>query len=162
MYGERPAPFAAAAGFGVDGDRLGWERLLREAQWVFGEYGDAPFVHWHHYERGRLDLYVRRYGDRDGVAARVRRNLLDLLPITEDAVALPLPSYNLKAGERYIRFEREQEEFGGQWAMAKYNRGGRDGRRGDPGRGDGPDTRLQPRGPGGHVGGVPVARSKGE
>jgi predicted RecB family nuclease len=121
VYGERPAPFAAAtAGFGVDGDRLGWERFLGEAQRVFDEYGDVPFVHWHHYERGRLDLYVRRYGDRDGVAARVRRNLLDLLPITEDAVALPLPSYSLKVVEQYVGFKREQEEFGGQWAMAKY------------------------------------------
>lgn len=121
VYGERPAPFTAAtAGFGVDGDRLGWERFLGEAQRVFDEYGDVPFVHWHHYERGRLDLYVRRYGDRDGVAARVRRNLLDLLPITENAVALPLPSYSLKVVEQYVGFKREQEEYGGQWAMAKY------------------------------------------
>jgi len=27
--------------------------------------GNLPFVHWHHYERVRLDLYVRRYGARD-------------------------------------------------------------------------------------------------
>jgi len=45
---------------------------------------------------------------------------LDLLPITRKSVALPLPSYSLKVVERYVGFERTLEEFGGDWAMAKY------------------------------------------
>jgi hypothetical protein len=40
--------------------------------------GDLPFVHWHHYERVRLDLYVRRYGARDELATRVNRPQLTL------------------------------------------------------------------------------------
>lgn len=108
------------AGFGVDGDREGWERFLEEARKVFNEYGDLPFGHWHHYERTRLDMYVDRFGDRDGVAARVRADLLDLLPIVQRSIALPLPSYSLKVVEGYVGFKRTQEEYGGEWAMAKY------------------------------------------
>ena len=48
------------------------------------------------------------------------RNLLDLLPITREAVALPLPSYSLKVVEEYVGFKRKQEEYGGDWAMAQF------------------------------------------
>lgn len=121
VFGGKPSKFrAAVAGFGVDGDREGWERFLEEAKRVFDEYGDLPFVHWHHYERSRLDMYVDRFGDRGGVAARVRANLLDLLPIVQRSIALPLPSYSLKVVEGYVGFKRTQEEYGGEWAMAKY------------------------------------------
>jgi len=77
-------------------------------------------VHWHHYERTKLDAYVARYGDSDGTAAAVRANLFDLLPATQKAVALPLPSYSLKVVERYVGFKRSQTEYGGEWSMAQY------------------------------------------
>ena len=35
-------------------------------------------------------------------------------------MALPLPSYSLKVVEKYIGFKRTQDEFGGEWSMAKY------------------------------------------
>jgi predicted RecB family nuclease len=54
-------------------------------------------------------MYVDRFGDRDDVAARVRRNLVDLLPITQQALALPLPSYGLKVVDRYVGFSRARE-----------------------------------------------------
>ena len=121
VYGQCPSSYkAATGGFGIDGDRQGWEAFLREANSIFNEHGDLPFVHWHHYERVRLDMYVNRFGDIDGIAARVRQNLLDLLPITQQSVALPLPSYSLKVIEKYIGFCRTEEEYGGEWAMAKY------------------------------------------
>jgi predicted RecB family nuclease len=31
-----------------------------------------------------------------------------------------VPSYSLKVLEKYIGFQRSQEEFGGDWAIAKY------------------------------------------
>ena len=65
-------------------------------------------------------MYIDRFGDPEGVAARVKENLLDLLPITQKSIALPLPSYSLKVVEQYIGFERTQDEYGGTWAMAKY------------------------------------------
>jgi hypothetical protein len=65
----------------------------------------VPFVHWASYERSRLRMYVRRFGDRGGVAGRVERNLLDLLPVTRELVALPLPSYGLKVVEKYVANE---------------------------------------------------------
>ena len=121
VYGEKPGQFhSATAGFGPNGDRKGWESFLESARSVFEEYGDMPFVHWHHYERVHLDTYVERYGDPDGTAARVRGNLLDMLPVVQQSIVLPLPSYSLKVVEEYVGFERSQEEYGGDWAMAKY------------------------------------------
>lgn len=121
VFGTKPGAFSAAtAGFGPDGDRDGWEAFLGEAAGVFKEHGDIPFVHWHHYERVRLDAYFARYGDPNGIAARVKANLLDLLPITQKSIALPLPSYSLKVVEKYVGFKRTQNEYGGDWAMAKF------------------------------------------
>ena len=121
VFGDRPSGFlAAAAGFGNDGDRNGWETFLGNAERILNEYGDIRWVHWHHYERVKLDMYVRRFGDPRGVAGRVRGNLLDLLPITQDSIAIPRPSYSLKVIEKYIGFKRTQDEYGGDWAIAKY------------------------------------------
>ena len=55
-----------------------------------------------------------------GTAARVLRNLLDLLPVTRNAIALPLPSYSLKVVEEYVGFKRTQDEYGGSRAMAQF------------------------------------------
>lgn len=121
VYGERPSPYTAAtAGFGVDGDRGGWEDFLARANRIFEDYGDLPFVHWTNYERSRLDMYIERFGDRDGIAARVHHNLLDLFAITQNALVLPLPSYSLKVVENYVGFKRTLDEAEGQWAMARY------------------------------------------
>ena len=121
VYGKNPGKFlGVTSGFGVDGDREGWEKFLDTANPIFTEYGDIPFVHWHHYERVHIEMYVQRYGDTNGVAARVLRNLLDLLPITKASVVLPLPSYSLKVVEQYVGFKRTQDEYGGSWAMAMF------------------------------------------
>jgi predicted RecB family nuclease len=121
VYGKQPSRFmGVTAGFGVDGDREGWEGFLTAAKKVFDEYGDAPFVHWHHYERVHIEQYVDRFGDRDGIAARVLGNLLDFLPITKNAIALPLPSYSLKVVEEYVGFKRTQVQYGGSWAMPQF------------------------------------------
>jgi uncharacterized protein len=121
VYGKRPSEFMdVTAGFGADGDREGWEAFLRAAKKVFDDYGDIPFVHWHHYEKTHINQYVERYGDPDGIAVRLLNNLLDLLPITKSAIALPLPSYSLKVVEEYVGFQRTQDEYGGSWAMAQF------------------------------------------
>jgi len=121
VYGKNPGNFiGATSGFGTDGDREGWNAFLNAANNIFTEHGDIPFVHWHHYERVHIDMYVQRYGDPAGIAARVLRNLLDLLPITKASVILPLPSYSLKVVEQYVGFKRTQDEYGGSWAMAEF------------------------------------------
>jgi len=121
VFGDQSCDYVAStAGFGDEGDRQGWEDFLEKAKDIFEGYGDIPFVHWHHYERVHLDMYIDRFGDPKGVAARVKENLLDLLPITQKSIALPLPSYSLKVVEQYIGFERTQKEYGGDWSMAKY------------------------------------------
>jgi len=121
VFGRRPSRYrAATARFGPAGDREGWEAFLREAEAIFAEHGEIPFVHWASYEKVKVDLYLGRYGDRDGIAERVKRNLLDLLPITYESVALPTSSYSLKQVERLAGFERQLTDAGGDWSMARY------------------------------------------
>ena len=121
IFGDKPSDYmAATAGFGEEGDREGWKDFLMKANSIYEKYGDIPFVHWHRYEKDNIRKYIRRFGDYDGVAERTLSNLLDLLPITRESIALPLPSYSLKVVEEYIGFERTQDEYGGQWAMARY------------------------------------------
>jgi len=121
VYGGKPSDYLAnVAGFGPGGDRQGWEDFLSQAKRLFDEYGDMPFVHWHHYEKTHLDMYVERFGDRNGVAARIHKNLLDLLPIARQSFALPLPSNSLKVVEKYVGFERKLVEYRGDTAMARF------------------------------------------
>ncbi len=121
VYGADPGEFfGVTAGFGDDGDRQGWQDFLAGANAVFERHGDLPFVHWAVYEKTKIRTYIDRHGDVDGIAARVAGNLLDMLPITQKSIALPLPSYSLKVVEQYVGFQRQLEEYGGEWAMAKY------------------------------------------
>lgn len=121
VYGEQPGEFTpAVAGFGEGGDEQGWRDFLRNARAIFDEYGDIPYVHWASYEKTKISLYIERYGDPEGIAQRVLDNLLDLLPITRNSVALPLPSYSLKVIEKHVGFQRTMDEFGGDWSIARY------------------------------------------
>lgn len=121
VFGEGAGPFRPAlAGFGSGGDSAGWHAFLDECESLFAEHGDVPFVHWATYERVKIDLYVSRYGDRDGIAAQVKDNLLDLLPVTYQSVAVPLSSYSLKDIETLTGYERQLTEYGGDWSMARY------------------------------------------
>ncbi len=121
VYGRNSGKFiGATSGFGTDGDREGWYAFLEAANGIFAEHGDIPFIHWHHYERTHIEMYLKRFGDPSGVADRVLRNVLDLLPITKNSIVLPLPSYSLKVVEEYVGFTRTQDEYGGSWAMAKF------------------------------------------
>jgi hypothetical protein len=64
VFGKTQGKFMpAVSGFGDDGDREGWKQFLTNAQSIFQQFGDIPFVHWHHYEKTHLDEYVERYGD---------------------------------------------------------------------------------------------------
>lgn len=120
-FGDPPGEFLpATAGFGPEGDRAGWEDFLRNARSLLDAYGDLPFVHWHHYERVKLDLYIDRFGDPDGIAARVVGNLLDLCKVLNEAIVLPLPSSSLKVVERYVGFARSLPGYGADRAMASY------------------------------------------
>jgi predicted RecB family nuclease len=121
VFGDRPSPYlAATAGFGTNGDKEGWDGFLDCAANILGSYGNIPFVHWSHYERTKIKAYIDRHGDPNGVAATILDNLFDLLPVTQKAVMLPLPSYGLKVVEEYVGFQRTQDEYGGAWSMAQY------------------------------------------
>ena len=121
VFGERSSAFTpAVSGFGPNGDREGWLEFLKNARGIFDAYGDIPFVHWAPYEKTFLTRYIDRHGDADGIATRVKANLLDLLTIARDCIILPIPSFSLKVVEKYIGFSRSQTESGGQWAMATF------------------------------------------
>lgn len=123
VYGKRPGKFIAAlAGFGAEGDREGWEQFLKNSKTIFNDYGDIPFIHWHHYETTKVKSYVDRYGDRDGIAQRVLDHCVDLLRITRDALVLPEYSYSLKVVEKRAGFERTMTDYGGDWSIVQYIR----------------------------------------
>ncbi|MBI1808152.1 MAG: TM0106 family RecB-like putative nuclease [Ignavibacteria bacterium] len=123
VYGKRPGIFIPAlAGFDAEGDREGWEEFLKNSETIFKEYGDIPFIHWHHYETTKVKSYVDRYGDRDGIAQRVLNNCVDLLKITRDALVLPEYSYSLKVVEKRAGFKRTMTEYGGDWSIVQYIR----------------------------------------
>ena len=102
VFGEEPGPFhPVLAGFGEDGDREGWEEFLATARSILDERPGIRFVHWHSYEKTLINMYVKLYGDDShGTAAEVVELLLDLLPITKRAVAIPAPGYSLKLVEK--------------------------------------------------------------
>lgn len=121
VFGEKPSEFMpAVSGFGPDGEKDGWFGFLAIAKKIFENYGDIKFVHWATYESTYLGRYIERYGDTDGIASRVQANLLNLLPVTQAAIVLPLPSYSLKVIEHYVKYKRRQDEYGGAWAMATF------------------------------------------
>jgi len=105
---------------GADGDWPGWERFLENCQGIFSQYGDLPFIHWSPYERTQVRKYVKKYGDPDGIAARVLANLYDLHPVVEGSLVLPIPSYSLKVVEQVVGFTRKIPEANGKWSMATY------------------------------------------
>ncbi len=114
----------SAADFGPEGDREAWEGFLRNAAGLLDDRPTRRFIHWGGYEKSRIEMYVDRFGDADGAAARVLDALLDLLPVTRNSIALPIPSYSLKVVEKYLplssRAKRALPEANGAWAMARY------------------------------------------
>jgi predicted RecB family nuclease len=119
--GEEREPFnPAVAPFGTGGDRLGWEGFLARAGAIMQAHPGIRFVHWAPYEKTAIKDYIARFGDPDGVGAQVLESLYDLYPITKRTVAVNAPSYSLKVIERLAGFQRTQDEYGGQWSIAKY------------------------------------------
>ena len=123
VYGPGAGPYrAAVAPLGPDGDGIGWEQFLIEAERIFDQHGDIPFVHYAVYEKTMISRYIQRYGDHHGVAAQVLDRLLDLYPLTLRTVVLPEPSYSLKVVEQRAGFQRTMDEYGGSWSIAQYIR----------------------------------------
>ncbi len=121
VYGENPSPYRPSLSpIEEDGDLKGWKKFLSICEEIFAKYGDIPFIHWAPYETSKIKLYRRRYGDPEGIAERVLGNLVDLLPLARRAIVLAEPSYSLKVVERVAGFKRSQDEYGGDWSMAKY------------------------------------------
>ena len=125
VYGENGlrGPYQAAiAGFEEHGDREAWLRFLDNAAKVLLEQGPIPFIHWADYEKAKIGSYIERFGDQNGVAARVIELCFDLLKATRDSLALPVPSYGLKIIERLSGYKRTMQDYGGDWSIAQYLR----------------------------------------
>jgi len=121
VFGEKKSLYMPAlAPMEEEGDCRGWEKFLQNSKKIFREYGDIPFIHWAPYERTKIKLYLDRYGDIEGIADRVMKNLIDLCALVKESMILAEPSYSLKVVEQVAGFKRTQEEYGGNWAIAKY------------------------------------------
>lgn len=121
VFGEKPRPYSPAlATASSDGDSEGWNKFLNECAGIFMEYNSVPFVHWSAYEKTQVRKYIAKYGDTDGIAARVLENLYDLRPVVEAAFIIPTPSYGLKLIEKVAGYKRALLETGGKWSMATY------------------------------------------
>lgn len=118
LFRALPVSSESSGATDLNGDADSWRKFLEISNSVFEQYGEIPFLHWHHYERTKLDLYMQRYGDEQGIAARVRRNLVDLLPLTKTFVALPIYSYSLKEIEKYVGFQRSLD-VDGAWVISQ-------------------------------------------
>jgi len=120
--GSEPEYWGNLAGPGDEGDKTGWFDFLRHAENLLAHLGDAPFVHYSHYEKTWLRKYAERWGDPDGTAARLGGMLWDMqLQGIRDVFCLPVPSYGLKSVENYVGFERSTQEYGGLWAVVRYH-----------------------------------------
>ena len=123
VSGSEEGPYRPAiAPLADEGDRVGWEAFLAEAESILAKYGDVSFVHYAAYEKTMLTRYTDRYGDPDGIAVRVLDNLLDLYPLVQRTVVLPDSGYSLKVVERWAGYQRTQDEYGGDWSIATYIR----------------------------------------
>ena len=121
VFGERPTTYMRAlAPARVGGDEEGWRTLLRNCQELFREYGDLPLLCWSKYEQTQVKKYIDKFGDGDGVAARILANLCDLLPSVQESAILPIPSYGLKIIEQCAGYVRKMADTGGKWSMATY------------------------------------------
>lgn len=115
-----PRYLFAQAGFGPGGDLEGWKTFL-DIVWHLIDSGSNPlFVHYGGYEKTKIELYLKRYGDPTGVAERLLGFLFDLYPAITNSVSLPVFSYGLKSVEKYIGFRRTIAEAHGAWAMSRY------------------------------------------
>ena len=114
VFGKNGGKFEAAiAGFDPGGDEQGWRDFLELAAAMIAEHPGIRFVHWANYEKDMVTKYLERFGDDAAdTGATVLASLLNLLPIAEKIVAVPLPSYSLKVVEKLIAFERKAVEVG--------------------------------------------------
>jgi predicted RecB family nuclease len=101
-------------------DQTAWMEFLAKAGKIFETHGDIPFIHWGSFEVQSLKLYSQRYGDPQGIARRVKKNLLDFWALLKASVLIPLPSYSLKVIEQYVGFDRPDKETGGYWSVVSY------------------------------------------
>jgi uncharacterized protein len=111
---------AIEAGFGPDGDREGWMAFLEAADRLLQASPRPTFIHWGNFEQTGIGRYAERFGDPDGVAARVSASMVDLLQLVRSAFVLPVPSYGLKVVEKLAGFERQESNGNGSWAIARY------------------------------------------
>ncbi len=103
------------------GDQKGWQLFLSTMSNIFDRYGDIPIVHFSSHERTKVSNYINNYGDINSTGQRVLDNLWDLYRAILNSVTLPVPSYSLKEIEKFVGFERTQEEYGGSWSIVRYN-----------------------------------------
>ena len=119
--GSAPQYWGAIAPAGPDGDAEAWQAFLTRSGALIQEFGDLPFIHYSHYEKTWVGQYVERWGDQNGVAAKVASLLWDMeKKAIRGCLCLPVHSYGLKHVEGCAGFKRSQEDYGSLWSVARY------------------------------------------
>jgi uncharacterized protein len=117
-----PQYWGTIAPAGPDGDAAAWHAFLTKANDLLGEFGDVPFIHYSHYEKTWINQYAERWGDPDGLAAKVTSLLWDMeKKAIRGCLCLPVHSYGLKHVEKCASFKRSQEDYGSLWSVARYD-----------------------------------------
>jgi len=120
--GSAPEYWGRIAPAGTDGDREAWFAFLAKAQEVIQTLGDVPFIHFSDYEKTWVGKYADRWGDPEGIAARVLTLLWDMRrKAVLGHLCLPIHSYGLKHVEECAGFKRTQQDYGALWSVGRYN-----------------------------------------
>jgi len=119
--GSPPEYWGTVARAGAEGDAAAWQAFLTRCGHLIEEFGDVPYVHYSHYEKTWITQYIQRWGDHDGVGAKVLSLLWDMEKrAIRGRLCLPVHSYGLKHVEKCAGFKRSQGEYGALWSVGRY------------------------------------------
>jgi uncharacterized protein len=120
-----PAHQAVLSGDGDDRDADAWRRFLAAAGEVLARWPEALWVHYATFERTWVKKYAERWGDPDGIAARLLDRLHDLHSEVTKSVRLPLRSYGIKHVAGHLGFTW-RHPAGAGWSLVQYRTARRD------------------------------------
>lgn len=119
--GEAQAEWIQSRG-DPDGDEDTWRRFLERAGEVLDLRPESCWVHYSVAERTCVKKYVERWGDVDGIAARLLEQMFDLHAAVVKCVRLPVRAYGIKHVAKHLGFQWSNPDSGSQWSVAQYRK----------------------------------------
>lgn len=114
VYGKRPGPYQPAlAGFGAEGDALGWRGIPRPGWRFSGRTGIFPLSIGHHYETTNIKLYRERYGDPQESPVVCWKTAWTSPACDQTRGDSAAAELQPQSRGKYLGFKRTLEEYGG-------------------------------------------------